>query len=43
MPRVADLPPGWRHFSTAAEVEHLLGMNLTPAAEIVIWPVAERY
>ena len=23
MPRVADLPPGWRHFST----EHLIGLD----------------
>jgi hypothetical protein len=33
-PRVTDLPKGWRHFSTAAKVEHLLSMDLTRAAEI---------
>jgi hypothetical protein len=23
MPRVADLPPGWRYFTTAEKIEHL--------------------
>ena len=27
MPRVAALPPGWRHFSTAAKIEHLIGLD----------------
>jgi hypothetical protein len=25
MPRVADLPKGWRHFSPAQEIDHLIG------------------
>ena len=41
MPRVAELPPGWRWFSTAEKVEHLLGMSLDRAAEILTWPLAE--
>jgi hypothetical protein len=28
MPRVADLPPGWRCWSPAEKVKHLLGMTL---------------
>ena len=39
MPRVTELPKGWKHFSTAAKIEHLLGMNLTRVAEIQSWPV----
>jgi hypothetical protein len=27
MPRVADLPPGWRHFTTAQKIEHLVGLD----------------
>jgi hypothetical protein len=27
MPRVADLPKGWRHFSPAQEIDHLIGLN----------------
>jgi hypothetical protein len=41
MPRVPELPPGWRWFSTAEKVEHLLGMSLDRAAEILTWPLAE--
>jgi hypothetical protein len=41
MPRVADLPRGWRHWSPAEKIEHLLGMPLDRAAEILTWPVAE--
>src|SRR5262245_10859820 len=41
MPRVAELPPGWRWFSTAEKVEHLLGMSLDRAAEILCWPLAD--
>jgi hypothetical protein len=41
MPRVTELPPGWRWLSTAEKVEHLLGMSLDRAAEILTWPVAE--
>jgi hypothetical protein len=41
MPRVADLPPGWRHFSTAEKIEHLLGMTLDDMDEILSWPIAE--
>jgi hypothetical protein len=42
MPRVADLPVGWRRFSTAEKVQHLLGMDLTRAAEILMWPLSTR-
>ena len=27
MPRVADLPPGWRHFTTAQKIEHLIVLD----------------
>ena len=35
MPRVADLPPGWRHFTTAHKIEHLIGLNR--CHEILSW------
>jgi hypothetical protein len=35
MPRVADLPPGWRHFSTAENIEHLIGLDR--CYEILSW------
>jgi hypothetical protein len=38
MPRVAELPPGWRHFSPAQKIEHLLGMDR--CYEILSWPPA---
>ena len=41
MPGVADRPRGWRHFSTADKIKHLLGMSLDRALEIVSWPLAE--
>jgi hypothetical protein len=41
MPRVADLPRGWRHFSVEEKIEHLLGMSLDDMAEILSWPIAE--
>jgi hypothetical protein len=41
MPRVADLPRGWRHWSPAQKIEHLLGMTLEDMAEILSWPIAE--
>ena len=41
MPRVADLPPGWRHFSTADKVTHLLETSFDHAPEILSWPAAE--
>jgi hypothetical protein len=41
MPRVADLPPGWRWFSTAEKVQHLLGMSLDRAAEILTCRLAD--
>jgi hypothetical protein len=42
MPRTADLPPGWRHWSPAEKIEHLLGMTLDDMAEIMSWgPIAE--
>lgn len=41
MPRVADLPRGWRHWSPAEKIEHLLGMSLDDMAEIMSWPIAE--
>jgi hypothetical protein len=40
MPRVAELPPGWRHFSTADKIEHLIGLKR--AAVILSWgPIEE--
>jgi hypothetical protein len=39
MPRVTDLPPGWRHFSAAQKIEHLIGFD--QAREILSWPMAE--
>ena len=41
MPRVADLPRGWWHWSPAQKIEHLLGMSLDRAHQILTWPVAE--
>jgi hypothetical protein len=38
MPRVADLPPGWRHFSAAQKIEHLIGLDR--CYEILSWPRA---
>jgi hypothetical protein len=35
MPRVADLPPGWRHFSVAQKIEHLIGLDR--CYEILSW------
>jgi hypothetical protein len=35
MPRVADLPPGWRHFTTAEKIEHLIGLDR--CEEILSW------
>ena len=40
MPRVADLPPGWRHFTTAQKIEHLIGLDRWE--EILSWgPITE--
>jgi hypothetical protein len=42
MPCVADLPRGWQHWSPAQKVEHLLGMSLDRAHEILSWrPIVE--
>jgi hypothetical protein len=42
MPRVAELPRGWRNFGPAQKVEHLLNMSLDRAAETLSWgPVAD--
>jgi hypothetical protein len=41
MPRVADLPLGWRQRSPAEKVQHLLGMSLDDAHEILSWPIGE--
>ena len=41
MPLVADLPRGWRHWSPAQKIEHLLGMSLDRAHEILSWRVGE--
>ena len=38
MPRVADLPTGWRHFSAAQKIEHLIGLDR--CYEILSWPWA---
>ena len=27
MPCVADLPPGWRHFTTAQKIDHLIDLD----------------
>ena len=35
MPRVADLPPVWRHFSVAQKIEHLVGLDR--CYEILSW------
>jgi hypothetical protein len=35
MPRVADLPPGWRHLTTAEKIEHLIGLDR--CYEILTW------
>ena len=37
MPRVAELPRGWRNFGPAQKVEHLLNMSLDRASEILSW------
>jgi hypothetical protein len=40
MPRVADLPPGWRRFSAAQKTEHLIGLDR--CYEILSWgPISE--
>jgi hypothetical protein len=40
MPRVADLPPGWRRFSAAQKIEHLIGLDR--CYEILSWgPITE--
>jgi hypothetical protein len=40
MPRVADLPSGWRHFTTAEKTEHLIGLDRCD--EILSWgPITE--
>jgi hypothetical protein len=41
MPRVADLPSGWRRFSTADKIKHLLGMDLDQVHDILSWPITE--
>jgi hypothetical protein len=38
MPRVADLPPDWRHFSPAEKIDHLIGLDR--CYEILSWPWA---
>jgi hypothetical protein len=40
-PRTADLPRGWRHWSPAEKIEHLLGISLDRAHEILSWRVGE--
>jgi len=40
MPRVAELPPGWRQRSPAEKIEHLLGMSLDDCHEVLSWPLA---
>jgi hypothetical protein len=40
MPRVAELPPGWRHWSAAQKIEHLIGLDR--CREVLSWgPVAD--
>jgi len=35
MPRVVDLPPGWRHFTTAQKIDYLIGLDY--CREILSW------
>ena len=35
MPRRADLPHGWRHFTTEQKIEHLIGLDR--CHEILSW------
>jgi hypothetical protein len=35
MPRVAELPLGWRNFTTARKIEHLIGLDR--CREILSW------
>ena len=35
MPKVAELPKGWRHFSTAEKIDHLIGLDR--CYEILSW------
>jgi len=37
MLRVADLPRDWRHWSPAVKIEHLLGVSLDRAGQILCW------
>jgi hypothetical protein len=39
MPRVAELPSGWRHFSAAQKIEHLIGLDR--CYEVLSWPHSE--
>jgi hypothetical protein len=39
MPRVADLPPGWRHFSAGQKIEHLIGLDR--CYEVLSWPITD--
>ena len=40
MPRVADLPSGWRHFSAGQKIEHLIGLDR--CYQILSWgPITE--
>jgi hypothetical protein len=39
LPRVADLPREWRHFSAAEKIEHLIGLDR--CREILSWPLDE--
>jgi hypothetical protein len=39
MPPVADLPRGWRRFSAAEKIEHLIGLDR--CREILSWPLDE--
>ena len=40
LPGVADLPPGWRHFSAGQKIEHLIGLDR--CYQILSWgPITE--
>jgi hypothetical protein len=40
MPRVAELPAGWRHFTTAQKIDHLIGLDR--CYKIMSWgPITE--
>jgi hypothetical protein len=41
MPRVTELPSGWRRWSPAEKIAHALKMSLDGVAEVLSWPPGE--